>query len=194
LHPAELVRRERVQVGRLGTVRVVVGQDEIDVAAEAQRPVDLEAAPGGQVVRLEAEAELVELLDRHVLHVRGDEAVERRIAGPLDACRLELEPGLIRRHLLRPRRSGLAAEHLLALPALPRELVVVPHAHERPARGHLEDPDPQEGAVGGAVVLERDRHVQVADQLPLRKAIDVAQLAARSGPPAFPRGTRPPRR
>src|SRR4051794_11887305 len=66
---------------------------------------------------LEAQALVVEALDRHIADGGGDEAVgagggSRRLLHPR---RLVLEPGLVRRHLARLRRDHPAAEAHLAL-------------------------------------------------------------------------------
>ena len=64
---------------------------------------------------------------------------------------------------LRVCAGTVAAEVLLALPPLPRELVVVPHADEGPARaGVLEVRVREIAAVERAVVVDRRRHVEVA--------------------------------
>src|SRR5262245_61106160 len=112
---------------------MVVGQDQIDVPAPSQRAVDLQAADGREVVRLEPEAEIVEPLDRAILDVWRIEAIRGAVARLRHPCRLIFVPRLVCRDLLRLRRSRRAAEHLLTLPSLPRELVVVPDTDERPA-------------------------------------------------------------
>src|SRR5262249_18568502 len=74
---------------RLGAERAVVGQDELDVRAEAEGAVELEAPDRRQVAGLEAEAVVVEAVDPRVAHGGGPEAVGAAVclgrAGLLDA-------------------------------------------------------------------------------------------------------------
>jgi hypothetical protein len=141
------------------------------LAPKRESAVELQTRDGGEVAVLEAEAVVVEALDRHVADGGGGEAVgagggSRHLFHP---CRLVLEPGLVRRHLAGLRRAHPAAEVLLALPTLPGELVVVPHADERPAgAGVLQVGVGQVAAVEGAVVFEVGRYVEVFDLLTVR--------------------------
>jgi hypothetical protein len=138
--PAKPMRREcgglRPVAHRLGTVRPVVCQDQLDVATEAERAKERQAVDRRQVAGLEAEPMIVEARDRRIVDGGGHEAVARRRVGPPHPRGLILEPCLVGRHLPRLRRAH-AGEVLLALPTFPRELVVVPHAHERPARTRI---------------------------------------------------------
>jgi len=87
--PGELLGREasglRAVDDRLRTERAVVGEDELHVAAEAQGAKDPQAPDRRQVAGLEAEAVLVEALDRRV---RDRGAANRSLAaGPLFTTR-----------------------------------------------------------------------------------------------------------
>ena len=143
----------------------------------AQRAIQPQRVDRGEVVGLLADAVVVEPLDRRVGHRGRDElrdAAARRID---DARRLELEPGLGRGDLAGLRRAR-PVELDQRLPASPRELVVVPHADERPARPRVLQVGILEiGAEQRAVVIERDRDVEVADLLAGREPHDVAQPA-----------------
>src|SRR5262249_48164602 len=76
------------------------------------------------------------------------------------------------------RRTRLTVEHLHGLPSLPTELMVIPHRDEGPAGTRvLQVGIMQVGAIHGAVVIERDRDVEVVNLLSLRIANDVPRLA-----------------
>src|SRR5439155_6752242 len=117
----------------LRSVAVLVGDDQLHVAAPAQGTIAREAGDCGEIVRLLPEALRVEARDRRVDDVWRIEALESGTRRLLDACRLVFEPRLVRRHLARLRRARLAAELQQRLPPEPGELVVVPHRDERPA-------------------------------------------------------------
>ena len=73
---AELV--ERVVAERVGAaIAVLIGDDQIEVLAPAQRAIAFEAVDRDEVVRLDAEAVVIELLDRDVLDGRWSELLER---------------------------------------------------------------------------------------------------------------------
>ena len=79
---------------------MLVGDEEVEVPAPAQAAVDVEAADRGEVVGLQAQAVLVEALDRRV--AARPAASKRSSDGPAawpDARRLVLEPRLVRGHL-----------------------------------------------------------------------------------------------
>src|SRR5437867_892197 len=114
-------RRVRCVSERLRPIAAVVGEDEVDVAAPAQRTKDRETVDGGEIAALHAKALLVEIANRCIGDGRRVEALEARAAGLLHACRLILEPRLIRGHLARLRGTH-TPEALLTLPAFPREL------------------------------------------------------------------------
>src|SRR6185369_12144699 len=100
----------------------------VAVGAVADQAVDRD-----EVVRLITKAVFVPLLDFDIGHRRRFEMFPGRPAGLLAT----------RRHIFPPRLIGgdldalagpLLPCFLDALPALPREFVIVPHADERPAR------------------------------------------------------------
>src|SRR5262249_923710 len=133
----EVIARERrrlLATGRLlRAVAVLIRDDEIDVAPEAQRAIRREARERGEVVGLGAEPVLVEARDRRALDSRRVEPFERRGARLPHARGLILEPRLVRVDLARLRRARLAVELDERLPPEPGELVVVPHGDEREA-------------------------------------------------------------
>ena len=57
---------------------MIVRQHEVDVAAEVQPTIDEQTADGRKIVRLEADAILVEALDRRIGDRRRDEAFNDR--------------------------------------------------------------------------------------------------------------------
>ncbi len=78
-----------------------------------------------------------------------------------NARRLEFEPGLVGRDLQRLRPDQTLAEFLDRLPALPRELVVVPHRHERETRARvLQVRVLQVGVIELAVIVQRLRDAE----------------------------------
>ena len=144
--------------------------------AEAQRALRREAGDREQVVGLLPDAEGVEALDLRVHDGRRLEALERIAAGLADPRRLVLEPRLARRHVARLRGAHVVAEELERLPAAPRELVVVPHRDERPARPRVLQVGILEvRAIERPVVVERRRDVEAPDLLAVGVADDVAQ-------------------
>ena len=134
--------------------------------------------------------------ERRVVDVGRVEAIEPCVARLHDARRLVFVPRLVGRDLQRLRRPRLAVEHLLALVALPREFVIVPHGHERPARARVLQIGVGEiAAVGRAIVVERRRQVEVAAS---SRRSDSARCRAGAGRDPRRRGclpdTRRPRR
>ena len=143
---------------------------------QRRRSIAREAADGREIVRLLAEPVAVEILDRRVLHRGRLEALQRDAARLRDARGLILEPRLVRRDLACLRRAFVARDALDRLPAHPRELVVVPHRHEGPARTRvLQIRVLQIGAVERAVVGERRGDAEPADLLAVGIAHAIAQ-------------------
>src|SRR5262249_47190662 len=94
------------------------------------------------------------------------------------SCWLVFEPGLTRRNLSRLSRAN-PIKVLLTLPALPRELVVVPHTNKRPAGARiLQVRVEQIAAIQRAVVFDRSRYVKVADLFAVGVADDVSKPAS----------------
>src|SRR6185312_7341052 len=180
-HTGELVAAElfqrRIAEGVRAPIAMLVGDDEVEMPAVAQRPVGLEAVDGRQVVRLQPQPVAIELFDRSVFYRWWIEALERPVPRS-DACGEIFEPGLIRRDLdalarllERPRLDD-------ALPALPREFVVVPHRDEQPARARVLEVGIGEIAfVDGAVAIDGQRDVEVADLVAIRDARDLVDRA-----------------
>jgi hypothetical protein len=168
-------RCPRLLEDRLGAERAVVGEDQIDVLAPSEGAVDLQAPDRREVSLLQAQSVGVELAERRVGDGGGREAVPPRGARLDHPRRLIFEPGLVGRDL--PRLGGPdASEVLLALPSLPRELVVVPDVDAGPAGAGVQEVRIGEiAAVERAVVLDRGRDVEVGDLLAVRIADDVAQ-------------------
>src|SRR4249919_3963375 len=130
--------------------------------AVAQRAVGLEAVDRDQIVGLLAEPIVVPFLDRDIFHRWRRELFEPP-ARRLDARRDEFEPCLVGSDLDALSRLWRAARLLDALPPLPREFVIVPHAHERPARSRvLQVGIGQIAFVDGAITLGRERVVELA--------------------------------
>src|SRR6185312_11156781 len=180
-HTGELVAAElfqrRIAEGVRAPIAMLVGDNEVEMPAVAQRPVGLEAVDGRQVVRLQPQPVAIELFDRSVFYRWWIEALERPVPRS-DACGEIFEPGLIRRDLdalarllERPRLDD-------ALPALPREFVVVPHRDKRPARARVLEVGIGEIAfVDGALTIDGRRDVEVADLVAIRDARDLVERA-----------------
>src|SRR5262249_14107419 len=120
-----------------GSVAALIGQDQLDVPAPAQSAVSRQTPEGRKVVWLIPQTLLVEIVDRRVLHSWRAELFGRIAGRRRDACWLILEPSLVSCDLARLRRPGPAVEDLKGLPAVDRELVVIPHADKRPARPRI---------------------------------------------------------
>ena len=130
--------------------------------AVAERPVGDQAADRGQIVRLQPQPIGVPLVDLNVLDRERTERVERT-ARRRDARRNIFEPGLVGGDL--DGLAGLRRAACLddALPALPREFVIVPDADERPARaGILQIGIGEIALVDGAIAVDGQREVEVA--------------------------------
>ena len=163
-------------------IAMLVGNDQVEVLAVAERAVGLEAVDRGQVVRFHPQPIAIELVDGNVFH-RGWAEVLERPARRSDACGEIFEPGLIRRDL--HALAGLLELPRLddALPALPGEFVVVPDGDERPARARVLEVGVGEIAfVDGAVAIDGQRDVEVADLVAVgvikpRNLIDRAVVA-----------------
>lgn len=133
------------------------------MAAKAQGPVDDQAVDGGDVIGLEAQAVIAKRLDFHVFHGNGTE-LGKAPARRLHARRNVFEPRLVRRDLDGLGRLLDGRRFQDALPALPRKFVIVPGAHERPARaGILQVRIGKKALPHCAVTLERRRKMVVAD-------------------------------
>jgi hypothetical protein len=157
---------------------VLVGDDQLDVPSEAQRPVGAKALDGSQIVGLQSETVIVESFDWRVDDGRRLEALERRPAGFDDPRRHVLEPRLVGGDLASLRGTGLAAELLKALPTEPAELVVVPHCDERPAGPRVLDVGIlQIRPIDRSIIRNRRRHVVVRNLLGVRIANNVAEAA-----------------
>src|ERR1051325_403785 len=160
LRPESSGRRVAERVG--AAIAVLVGDDEVEVFAVAIRAVADQAVDRGQVVRLVAEAVLVPLFDCDIRHRGRIEAFER---GPADllATRWQIFPPCLvggdLDALAGPRLAGL----LDALPALPREFVVIPYGDKRPPRASVLQIGIGEIAfVNGAVAVDGRRYVEVS--------------------------------
>ena len=155
------------------------------MAAIAQRPIDDQAVDRGDVVRLEAQAAIVELLDLDVFHRDGTELVQGS-ARRLHARRNVLEPGLVGGDL--DRLPGLLELRVLqdALPTLPREFVVVPDAHKRPASARVLQVGVGEIALPDrAVSLDRRRDVENSGLQRVRNPRNLVEFPAEAGLPVF---------
>src|SRR5690606_13181586 len=104
-----------------------------DVFAVPERALDLERVNGSEVVGILTEAACVDFADRPIGDGRRFERIAR--ARLDDARGLIFVPSLARGDLQVLRRFWRIVEKPgLTLEAAPRELVIVPHAHEPPAR------------------------------------------------------------
>src|SRR6185312_16299481 len=180
-HTGELVAAElfqrRIAEGVRAPIAMLVGDNEVEMPAVAQRPVGLEAVDGRQVVRLQPQPVAIELFDRSVFYRWWIEALERPVPRS-DTCGEVFEPSLIRRDLdalarllERPRLDD-------ALPTLPREFVVVPHGDERPARASvLEVGIGEIASVDGSVAIYGQRDVEVADLVAVWDACNLIDRA-----------------
>src|SRR6185369_6344563 len=158
----------------------LVGDKQVEVLAVAERPVGDQAADRGQIIRLDAEPVLVKLVDLDVLDSNGPEfgkgAARRR-----HASRDIFEPGLVGGDLDGLAGLRRAARLDDALPALPREFVIVPHADEGPSgAGILKVGVSEIAFVDDAIAFDGQRYVEVADLVAVRYArnfIDRAVVA-----------------
>ena len=151
--------------------------------AVAQRAIGGHAADGGAVVGLGAEPMIVERVDRRARHRRRAELVEPGARGLADARRDIFPPRLIGGDAQRLRGLDLAAVFDEALPALPREFVVVADADERKMRaGVLDVGIVDMRAIDMAIAGEVGRHVEIAHLAAVGNAaevVDGARIAVR---------------
>ncbi len=163
--------------GVRASIAVLVGDDQIEVPSVPQRAVGLEAVDRRQVVRFQPQSIAVEFFDGHVFDSGWIEAFQQT-APSGDTCRDVFEPRLIRRDL--DGLAGLLEPPRLddALPALPREFVVVPDHDERPARASVLEVGIFEIAfVDGTVAIEGQRYVEIADLVAVRYARNLKDRA-----------------
>src|SRR5438093_3687862 len=106
---------------RFGSKRSIIGENQFDICAPAQRAIQLQAADGGEISRLDPESMVVELANRSIGHGRWGVNIKARIILH-DSGRLILKPSLVSGHFARLRGTH-AAEILLALPTLPGKFV-----------------------------------------------------------------------
>src|SRR6185369_12244666 len=180
-HAEEFVAAKLFDVGIarriLAAVAVLIGEDQVEVPTIAKRAIADEAANRGQVVRLDTEAVVVELLDRHVLDRGRIEALERA-TGSSNARRDVLEPRLIGCDLDSLARSLDRTGLHDALPTLPGELVIVPDAHERPScAGILQIRIAQIAAIDSAIAFDGQRDMEIAGLRAVGNARDLVNLA-----------------
>ena len=97
---------------------MLVGENEIEVPAVAQRPIGDQAVDGLQIVGFDPEATVVPLFYRHIFHRQRAERVERS-ARRLHARGNIFEPCLVGGDLDRLARLRIAPCLDDALPALP---------------------------------------------------------------------------
>src|SRR5213075_954254 len=84
-----------LRIGRVVAAEaVLVGEDEIEVPAVAQRPIGDQAVDGLQIVGFDPEAAVVPLFYWDILHSHGAERVERS-ARRLHSRGNKLEPCLV---------------------------------------------------------------------------------------------------
>src|SRR3954454_2713404 len=179
LRPESSGRRIAERVG--AAIAVLIGDDEVEVFAVAIRAVADQAVDRGQVVWLVAKAVLVPLSDCDIRHRGRIEAFERGSADLL-ATRWQIFPPCLvggdLDALAGPRLAGL----LDALPALPREFVVVPDRDERPARASVLEVGIGEIAfVDGPVAIDGQRYVELADLVAIREARNLIDRAVVAG-------------
>ncbi len=140
--------------------------------------MDPQRVDGDKIVGLVADTARIEVLKRRV----GDGRRLERVAWPVldHARRLVLVPGLAGRDLqLLPRTRRIVEQLLRALVALPRELVIVPHGHEGPTRARiLQVGIGEHTPIGGPIIVEIGREVEVVQLLAVRVADDVAKPPA----------------
>src|SRR5215468_1510375 len=121
---------------------------------------------------------LIENCDRGILNLRWAENFERGTTALHHSRWLILKKCLVGCDLARLRRTRFIVEHLQGLPSLPAELMVVPHRNKGPARARvLQVWIMQVTAVHSAVVIDRDRDVEVVNLLSLRIANEFLDLA-----------------
>ncbi len=159
-------------------IAALVGDHQLHIAPPAKRPVAFEAVDRQQVVAFLPQPVVVECRHGGVDHLRRMEAIQRVTTRPCHASWLKLEESLVRRHLAGLRRTRHSFELLQRLPTQPTELVIVPHAYERPARTRvLQVRIVQVRAIDSAVVIHGCRDVKVANLLPRLVANEVAYPA-----------------
>ncbi len=171
-------------VGRIGRlVAVEIGQDQLDITAIAHGAIGGHAGDGDAIIGLGAKAVVVKAVDRRVDDCRRVELIEPAARRLLHA----------RRHIFPPRLVGGDAQALggldgvavldEALPALPREFVVVADADKRKVgAGVLDVGVVDVRLIDVAVAGKRGRHVEIADLARVGNAaeiIDGAGIAVR---------------
>ena len=175
---AEVEPREICAVDGRGLERAVVGEDHVDVLAEPEGALDAQRIDGGEVVGLLSHAARVDVGEGLVLDFGRFEGVTRAVLSY--ARGLVFVPGLAGDDFQRLRgRGGIGGDDFLALIAVPREFVIVPHGHEGPAgAGVLQVGIEKEAAVQRAVVFEIGGEVEVPDLPACRIAHGAGELAA----------------
>ena len=171
-HRRELVTAQlperRIAEAVRAPIAMLVGNDQVEMLAVAERAVGLEAVDRGQVVRFQPQPIAIPLVDGNVFH-RGWAEVLERSARRRDTRGEIFEPGLIRRDLHALARPLERPRLDDALPALPREFVVVPDGDERPTRARVLEVGVGEIAfVDGPVAIDGQRDVEVADLVAVR--------------------------
>ena len=174
---------ERRRLGPIGGIRrlvtVQVGQDQIDMLAVPQRAVGRHAADRDAVIGFGAEAIVVEGVDRHLFDGRRAELLQRGARCLADARGDIFPPRLVGRDAQRLRGFDRGAIFDEALPALPREFVIVAHAHERKiGPGVLDIGIVDMRAIDVAVAGETGRHIEIAD---LARVGNVAEVVDSTG-------------
>ena len=130
--------------------------------AVAQRAIGGHAADSGAVVGLGAEPMIVVRVDRRARHRRRAELIESGARGLADARRYIFPPRLIGGDAQRLRGLDLAVVLDEALPALPREFMVIADADERePGAGVLDVGIVDMRAIDMAIAGEVGRHVEI---------------------------------
>ena len=173
-------------VGRVVAAEaVLVGNEEVEVLAVAERPISDQAADRGQIVRLQPQPVPVPLVDLDVLD-RNRPEFGKRAARRRHASRDIFEPGLVGGDLDGLAGLRLAARLDDALSALPREFVIVPDADERPARaGILEVGISEIALVHGAIAVDGQRVVELAGLSPIGNARDLIDGPVEAGVSLF---------
>src|SRR3954467_771678 len=175
-HPVESGIVNLANALRLGRVvaaeAVLVGENEIEMPAVAQRSIRDQAVDGLEIVGFDPEAAVVPLFYPHILHRQRAERVERS-ARRLHARGNIFEPCLVGGDLdsLARLRSSPCLDD--ALPALPGEFVIVPDGDERPTRSRvLQIGIGKVALVDDAIALDRERVMKIAGLTAIGNAAD----------------------
>src|SRR5579871_5108002 len=137
--------------------------------APPQAAVSGKARECDQIIVLSTETIVVEVLHRRRDDSGRIKSLQLSTAGLLNTCRLKLEPSLISRDFESLCRARYAMNDFQPLPSSSGEFMVIPNRYKGPAgTGVLNIGILQVSTIDRAIVIDGDRHVEVADLLAVR--------------------------